>query len=106
MTVSNIKEARKRKEPSDPHLAGHAHCLACKFEWVAVAPVGVFCEMECPNCGLQRGVWRGQVMDFGPNAGGYWTCQLCQNDVFVVMYNIGIGCIGCGRIWSFGELAS
>ena len=39
----------KAKAELDPHISGDARCLACKHEWVAVAPIGTI-WLECPAC--------------------------------------------------------
>lgn len=57
MTVINLAQAEADREP---HLSGKARCLACKHEWVAVAPVGVV-WMECPACTLERGRYVAQA---------------------------------------------
>jgi hypothetical protein len=37
MPVISLLQLKKDREP---HLSGMARCLACRHEWVAVAPVG------------------------------------------------------------------
>lgn len=58
MTVIDLAQAKADREP---HLSGAAVCLACKHEWVAVAPVGTV-WMECPACSIERGRYNGAVM--------------------------------------------
>lgn len=41
----------------DPHVSGHALCLVCGTEWIAVAPLGTT-DLLCPRCGTLRGAWR------------------------------------------------
>lgn len=38
----------------------HALCLGCRHEWVAVAEAGTV-DLECPSCGLWKGVGKGLV---------------------------------------------
>ena len=57
MMVIDLAQAKADREP---HLSGAAVCLACKHEWVAVAPVGTV-WMECPACSLERGRYLGAV---------------------------------------------
>ena len=72
MTVIDIAQAKADREP---HLSGSAVCLACKHEWVAVAPVGTV-WMECPACSLERGRYHGPVqLDRD-----HWHCH-CGNDL-------------------------
>ncbi len=39
-----------------PHISGDAKCLACGYEWMAVAPIGTI-ELECPECHTFKGVF-------------------------------------------------
>ena len=91
MTVIDLAQAKADREP---HLSGAAVCLACKHEWVAVAPVGTV-WMECPACSLERGRYLGAV-----NVGGdHWHCR-CGNDLFRAT-PAGMYCPNCGE-WQHG----
>ena len=85
----------------DPHMAGGAKCLACKHEWVAVAPAGVV-DMECPECGCMRGVF---VNSWGaPHDAIVFKCQ-CDSSAFEFVAHKNakdyyLACIGCGK-WHF-----
>lgn len=91
MTVIDLAQAKAGKTP---HLSGTAVCLACKHEWVAVAPVGAV-WMECPACSLERGRYRGPVqLDRD-----HWRCH-CGNDLFQATQD-GMYCPNCGE-WQHG----
>jgi len=91
MTVIDLAQAKADKQP---HLSGAAVCLACRHEWVAVAPVGTV-WMDCPACGLERGRYRGPV-----GLGGlHWHCK-CGNDLFHATQD-GMYCPNCGE-WQHG----
>lgn len=91
MTVLDLAAARKDREP---HLSGAARCLACRHEWVAVAPTGVT-WMECPACTLERGRMVAQAERNEP----HWHCG-CGNDLFFVVAD-GMYCPNCGD-WQKG----
>lgn len=73
-----------------PHVSGMAKCLHCEHEWGAVAPVGTFAELECPQCGLFNGVMKGTC---SPEIA--WVCN-CGCDVFRLSPK-GVICIHCGE---------
>lgn len=73
-----------------PHSSGEATCLACKHEWVAVAPSGVV-WMECPACGLMRGRYKFHHCHVDKK---HWTCN-CGNDLFSLTPDF-IYCPNCG----------
>lgn len=89
--MDNIVNLSDRKK--DPHKTGMAICLDCKFEWVAMAPVGVD-RLECPSCGLERGVFKGASQP--PDGTLVYPCH-CGNDLFHVLDNSSIFCPNCGR---------
>jgi len=91
--MSVVDLAKERLERS-PHYSGRARCLACKHEWVAVAPIGTD-WLECPACSLERGR---AIFPF-LRAAPHWTC-LCGCDLFHIM-PAGIYCPNCGR-WQQG----
>jgi hypothetical protein len=64
--------------------------LACKHEWIVVAPVGKFDGFECPKCGLYKGVFMGTC---SPEVA--WTCN-CGCNIFMLSPE-GIICINCGE---------
>lgn len=76
-----------------PHMTGPVVCLSCKKKWVAVALVGSL-DLECPDCGLFKGVWEGVVR---PKE--WWQCKCGCCHFFV---NIdGCHCAHCGVVQSF-----
>lgn len=62
-----------------PHQAGPARCIACKHEWVAVAPVGLD-VFECPACGCHKGTYAGIA---ARNDVPLWQCK-CGCTVFTL----------------------
>lgn len=82
------------REARMAHLSGQARCLACKHEWVAVAPTGAH-RLECPACGTMRGVWNYPVTTHDA-AGGVWQCGTCKGDLFVLS-DRQLMCVCCGE---------
>lgn len=74
----------------EPHLSGMAVCKGCGHEWFAVEPVGTV-EFECPECGLEKGVYQGFVYP----SDDVWTCN-CGNDLFFNMRGYFM-CCRCGE---------
>jgi hypothetical protein len=91
MTVISLQQAKQDREP---HLKGAARCLACRHEWVAVAPVGTV-WLECPQCSLERGRYVGAV----GIGGEHWHCA-CGTDLFHATPR-GLYCPNCGE-WQYG----
>lgn len=91
--MSVVDLAAKRVE-REPHLSGHARCLACGHRWAAVAPLGTV-WMECPECSLRRGRFVNEVVS-GPQQ---WVCQ-CGNDLFHITPEYAY-CPNCGMHQSF-----
>lgn len=85
--VDNVINLADRR----PHAQGEAKCLCCGHVWTAVASLGVI-EMECPECGTERGVW---TLPFCPEDGVLWEC-LCGNIYFMIVPD-GLMCAKCGR---------
>lgn len=94
--MTNVVEL-KLPEPRDPHYTGVATCLACKYSWTGVAPIGVY-EMECPSCGTLRGVWA-QPPGVSPGT-KVFTCKVagcgCQH-MIVARRHDGLWEIDCAR---------
>lgn len=89
--VVTVVDLSAEREKRTPHSAGRARCLACKHEWVAVAPTGVT-WMECPACLLERGRFVGQHEVEGP----HWFCP-CGNNLYFATPE-GLYCPNCG-LW-------
>ena len=80
-----------------PHIAGTARCLACKHEWQVVALVGTVEGFECPNCGLEKGVYMNLCF---PNNARVWSCR-CGNSHFLVVETGDICCAYCALTQKF-----
>ena len=93
MSNEKIVDIRSRQ----PHMTGGALCLNCKWEWVAVAEVGVI-SLDCPECGTGKGVWKGVSM---PVDNEMWECRCGCNHFFITRGYFH--CCHCGREHSFGE---
>ena len=88
-TAERILNLSQAREARTPHLRGRARCLGCQHEWEAVAPVGTTNGLDCPACGLAKGVYVSLVT---PKT--VWQCN-CGNDLFWVL-PCGIMCPMCG----------
>lgn len=79
-----------------PHLSGHAICVGCAHEFIAVAPVGVT-WFECRKCGAHRAHMRLPCEVSGPGT-SVWTCAcgctLLQ--CFTDETGTGFVCVNCG----------
>jgi hypothetical protein len=85
--MSKVIDINQYKE----HLSSEAICIACGHEWTCVAPVGVFDEMECPECGTMKG-----VMKYGVIPELYWQCN-CGCYLFTISgKSNNIMCWQCG----------
>ena len=83
--VINIDEFR-------PHLAGPAHCLACKHKWVSVVPAAEGnAWLACPNCEREMG-----HLDWHINPNGAVLVCRCGNDLFYHQVG-GSFCPSCGN---------
>lgn len=96
--MADVIDFNKAKLEQEPHISGLVHCLSCKHEWTAVAPLGTV-SFECPNCGLMRGTHTRLV---GPEDGIIWTCG-CGNHLFVITAKYNAVCIGCGNLQSISH---
>lgn len=87
--VVSLSDAREERSP---HMTGEAVCLACEYEWQAVAPVGLT-EMECPNCACHKGM----LKDFcAPEGGLVYNCNSCGGCLFLLKPDLTMMCAGCG----------
>jgi hypothetical protein len=89
--MGNVLDLSNRGEWS----AGVAVCLECHHRWAATAPAGTYCNLECPACGLHRGVFdRG----FGPSADQpHCVCLVCGCNLFFIRTD-GVRCFCCGQL--------
>ena len=87
--MGDILDLEKAREERAPHLSGEARCLACGYEWVAVARVGTI-WMECPSCHLERGRYVGPA----DREGFHLHCD-CDCDLFYITPK-GAYCPNCG----------
>ena len=84
-----VDDLAKRRLEKSPHLSGPARCMACKHEWDAVSPVGVFDFLECPSCGAAKGVRTTLVV---PDE--VFRCT-CGSDLYYLSPK-GARCCNCG----------
>lgn len=96
--VTDLAQARAEREP---HMSGPARCQHCSHEWVAVAPVGIYAGMRCPNCHSERG----HFTQFTMPADGIdrFACNTCGSQVYTILRE-GAQCIGCGVLHSWDDL--
>jgi hypothetical protein len=89
--MSKVIEFPKPEQDDVPHGAGHAFCIACRHEWVAVAPVGAV-DLECPQCGTMKGRYK---FEFAPAPGTLVRVCNCGNEYFYLTTE-GHLCANCG----------
>lgn len=77
-----------------PHLSGKVLCLNCKHVWTGVSPVGMIHQLECPACGMMKGVFSNIVFPVGEHV---LTCE-CDNYHFVVRVDNSKMCSLCGKV--------
>lgn len=53
--MSVIDFAAKKAE-REPHWQGACACMNCRHEWESVGPIGAHVGLQCPNCGLPKGI--------------------------------------------------
>lgn len=87
--VLSLSDARQEREP---HLSGLARCVACRHEWVAVAPVGAH-ELECPECTATKCYFMNSTM----RGEQVWVCN-CGCDVFRISPTVGPYCVHCATV--------
>lgn len=99
--VRSLADAKAKRDEPAATCEGKVICGACRHEWHAIAPPGTD-HMECPECHLPRGVWRG---NFATAAGGtrVFTCS-CGFSLFEIREQTVL-CIACGTTTTFAELA-
>ena len=91
--MSNVIELRPK---SDPHGSGHAFCLQCGHEWMAIAPVGET-RFECPECHTHKGLWK---FEFAPKVGDMVRECRCGNQLFYIKPE-GHMCANCGTVQDY-----
>lgn len=93
MNVVSLEEKRREREP---HASGTAKCMACKYEWEAVAPLGTYI-LTCPSCETKKGMWK---YPFGAPVGSrYLSCVVCGAEhqyTYILRGARYVRCAGCG----------
>ena len=98
--VTDLVEFKRQKAAEeDPHLTGSAHCLACKHEWEAVAPVGTV-WLECPNCTSLKGTLRTPA--YPEDDVPILMCG-CGCELFVILKDC-LQCTQCGNAFDPMEI--
>lgn len=96
--MAGVVDFASKKLEQGPHIAGKLHCLSCKHEWEAIAPVGTT-AFECPICGLMRGTHKYLI---GADDGITWACH-CGNKLFIISTRLNAICISCGTHQSISD---
>lgn len=90
--IISLQQAREAREAREPHIAGPARCMACRYEWDNVLLGDSMLEwLECPKCMLVRGRFIHPCVRGAVN----WECN-CGCDVFHLSES-GFYCPNCGR---------
>jgi transcription elongation factor Elf1 len=90
MSDDNVIDMKAHK----PHYSGGAQCLHCEHRWIAVVAVADDDgQLQCPNCGLDKGVWRGLFTP--PDGSKIWVCN-CGNNFFWFLDGRVTMCPKCG----------
>lgn len=82
------------KEAAKEYMRGPARCLHCRHAWEARVLVGTISSLECPHCGLFKGVLEG-LIEPGPD-GRRWVCD-CGCDLYYILPD-GVQCLQCGHM--------
>lgn len=90
--MSNVTVLSDYKMEKEPHTGGEAKCLACGHEWIAVSPLPVESNFDCPSCGTYKGVYKGIIGE--PEGMEVFHCN-CGNSVFTYTPYY-IRCVCCG----------
>ena len=96
--MSNVVQFKPKQPVNDepPMMNGHGKCMACSHEWTARVPIGTW-ELECPECGL----WKGLMMGFvNPAEGELLRECRCGCQAFYVTPD-GVHCLLCGTTQVF-----
>ena len=94
MAVIDFAKAKEDREATT-QLRGQSRCMACKYAWEAVAPIGTVSGLECPECGAMKGVMLYDVVD----GDDLYVCN-CGNDLMRINKG-GCYCANCGAQATF-----
>ena len=86
--MGEVVAFRQKKVPT---MRGSARCLHCRHTWEVVVPEGMIMALECPQCGLWKGVLEGLIE---PGHGTRFVCY-CGCDLFYILPE-GCQCLLCG----------
>lgn len=95
--MSKVVSLAAYKEENAPHWAGRCKCIGCGHEWVGVGPIGVVIALECPECGLPKGVTK--CLFGGEEGDAVFVCQVCGSEAMTAYKRNGHfhqRCMGCG----------
>jgi len=95
MTVISLADVRKERQP---HWEGPCICIGCRHEWRDVGEMGCNTGLECPECGLPKGVTK---WPFGCKDGDLEFQCICGCEAMAVYKRAIDGrfvtrCMGCG----------
>lgn len=95
--MTDIVDLNQYKKERTIHRNGHAQCTHCRHQWYMVAVPEGTDAFDCPNCGLEKGVFAAHCrMDEDE----YFTCD-CGSLYFHLMRSKEHGeydmCVNCGK---------
>ena len=95
--MAEIVDFAQAKLENSPHLAMLAICLGCRKEWTSVAPIGMVSDLECPGCGLMKGV--SKTLIGGDNNDMIYRCKCGSEALTAIITPAGamrLRCMLCG----------
>lgn len=95
--MAEIVDLNQKRVENSPHASGECRCMACKHEWIAVYSLPIEADLECPDCGLERGI---PLFNHAPEIA--YTCN-CGSIYFVISPDNAI-CIQCASLTPLEDL--
>lgn len=91
--MADVIDLNQKRIERSPHGAGPFVCLGCNHKWTAVVALPMKEWVDCPSCGLEKGVAEGPFLY---NEKPHYTCS-CGNRLWMVASH-GVYCPMCGDL--------